>query len=123
MLYSFPPTRGSSSPWGPIQTVAPLGPDVVSVTTASHGGLRVSLTALSRLPEAIRQTAFSRDGWFEEDCDWALPYLALGLDAFETDAARAAEVRAAAVRTVQRFHPQHAASLGVCGAAEGRSNG
>ena len=113
MIYPFPPSRGASSPWGPIQTVAPLGPDAVSVTTASHGGLRVSLTAWSRLPEAIRQTAYSQEGWFEEDCDWALPYLALGLDAFERDAARAAEVHQAAVRTVQRYHPQHAALLGV----------
>jgi DNA repair protein RadC len=115
MLYPFPPTRGSTSPWGPVQTVTPLGPDVVAVTTASHGGLRVSLTAFARLPEAIRETAYSANGWFEEDCDWALPYLALGLDAFEGDAARAAEVWAAAVRTVQRFHPQHAALLGVTG--------
>ena len=113
MLYPFPPTRGSSSPWGPIQTVEPFGPDVVSVTTASHGGLRVSLTALARLPEPIRQTAFSGNGWFEEDCDWALPYLAFGLDAFEPDAARAAEVRQAAVRTVQKYHPQHVALLGL----------
>ena len=113
MLYPFPPARGSSSPWGPVQTVEPLGPDAVSVTTASHGGIRVSLTALSRLPEAIRQTAYSRDGWFEEDCDWALPYLALGLDSYERDAARAAEVHQAAIRTVQTYHPQHAALLGV----------
>jgi hypothetical protein len=83
------------------------------VTTASHGGIRVSLTAWPRLPAPIRQTAYSADGWFEEDCDWALPYLALGLDAHETDAARGAEVWAAAVRTVQRYHPQHAALLGV----------
>jgi hypothetical protein len=113
MLYPFPPARGSSSPWGPIQAVEALGPDVVSVTTASHGGLRVSLTALARLPEAIRETPYSQDGWFEEDCDWALPYLALGLHAHEHDAARGAEVHAAAVRTVRRYHPQHCALLGV----------
>lgn len=113
MSTSFPPHRGSCSPWGPIQTVEALGPDVVSVITASHGGLRLSPAALARLPEAIRETAHSAHGWFEEDCDWALPYLALGLDAFEPDAARAAEVHQAAVRTVQRWHPRHAAILGV----------
>ena len=123
MLYPFPPTRGSSSPWGPIQTVTPLGPEVVAVTTASHGGLRVSLTALARLPELIRETRYSQGGWFEEDCDWALPYLALGLDAFETDAARGAEVWAAAVRAVQVYHPQPAALLGVPSASGGRSDG
>ncbi len=119
----FPPRPGSSSPWGPIQTVAPLGPDAVAVTTASHGGLLISQAALSRLPGAIQRTAYSANGWFEEDCDWALPYLALGLDAHEPDAARAAEVHAAAVRTVQRFHPQHAALLGVAPAAGGQAAG
>ena len=123
MLYPFPPLRGSSSPSGPIQTVTPLGPDAVSVTTASHGGLRISLSALTRLPAAIRETAYSRDGWFEEDCDWALPYLAPGLDAHEPDAARGAEVWAAAVHTVQRFHPQHAQLLGVADEAGGRADG
>ena len=86
---------------------------MVAVTTASHGGLRVSLSALARMSEPIRRTAYSKGGWFEEDCDWALPYLALGLEAYEPDAARAAEVWAAAVRTVQRFHPHHAVLLGV----------
>ena len=123
MLYLFPPRPGSSSPWGTIQTVTPLGPDAVEVTTASHGGLRISPAALSRLPEAIQHTAYSANGWFEEDCDWALPYLALGLDAHEPDAARAAEVHAAAVRTVQRFHSEHAALLGVASAAGGQADG
>ena len=122
MLYPFPPLPGTSSPWGPIQTVTPLGPEAVSVTTASHGGLRVSLTALARMPDPVRSTAYSRDGWFEEDCDWALPYLALGLDAFEVDAPRAAEVWAAAVRTVQRYHPYHAQLLGVAASAGERAD-
>jgi hypothetical protein len=85
--------------------------------------LRVSLTALARMPEPLQQTAYSDGGWFEEDCDWALPYLALGLDVFEADAARAAEVRAAAVRTVQGFHPHHAALLGVPDASGARADG
>ena len=111
MLRSFPPAVGSSSPWGLIDGVCPLGPDAVEVTTASHGGIRVALTALARIPEPLRETSFSRDGWFEEDCDWAIPYLVLGLDRFEPTAARGAEVFEAARRTLARFHPQHVAAV------------
>ncbi len=120
MAYPFPPIVGSASPWGSIQTVEALGPDAVSVTTASHGGLRLSPDAFERLPNALRETAYSQGGWFEEDCDWALPYLALRLDGFERDAARGAEVWAAAKRTVERFHPQHVPLL--CAPAEGSAD-
>ena len=111
MLSPFPPSVDSGSPWGPIDRVCALGPDAVEVTTASHGGIRVSLTALSRCPEPLRETTFSADGWFEEDCDWAIPYLVLGLDRFEPTAARGAEVFEAARRTLARFHPQHVAAV------------
>lgn len=113
MSVPFPPAVGSFSPWGVIDSVTPLGPDAFAVTTASHGGLRISDQALARMPPATRRTDFSSGGWFEEDCDWALPYLALKLDALEPDAASAAERWTAAVRIVQRYHPQHAALLGV----------
>ncbi|MBV9994962.1 MAG: hypothetical protein JO127_07095 [Caulobacteraceae bacterium] len=113
MLYPFPPRCGSVSPWGAIQTVTPLGPDAVAVTTASHGGLCVSSDALARMPAAIRQTGYSANGWFEEDCDWALPYLALGLDTFEPEPARGPALRAAAIRTVRAWHPGHLALLGL----------
>jgi hypothetical protein len=103
----FPPNVGSHSPWGAIDTVTPLGPDAVAVTTASHGGILVSPVGLARMPVSIQETKHSSGGWFEEDCDWALPYLALGLDEFEPDAASAAERWAAAVRTVQHWHPRH----------------
>lgn len=119
----FPPTIGSSSPWGVIDSVTPLGPEAFAVMTASHGGLRISLEALARMPTAVRRTDFSAGGWFEEDCDWALPYLALGLDAFEPDAASAAERWAAAVRTVQKYHPQHIVLLGADADATARRHG
>jgi hypothetical protein len=111
MLRPFPPTVGSSSPWGPIQTVTDLGPDAVAVTTASHGGISVSLKALARIPEPLRQTAYSGDGWYEEDCDWCIPYVALSLDAFEPEAARGATCWTAAWTTLSRYHPAQAVLL------------
>jgi len=116
MPLSFPPTVGSSSPWGTIQSITPLGPDAVVVSTASHGGVCVSPAAFGRIPQPIRETAYSDGGWFEEDCDWAIPYLALGLDAYEPDPGRGPKLLAAAVRTVRDCHPRHAALLGIADA-------
>lgn len=113
MSYVFPPTVGSPSPWGPIQSVTPLGADAVVVTTASHGGVCVSPEALLKIPQPVRATAYSGGGWFEEDCDWAIPYLALGLDRFEADVGRAGVLRDAARRTAWTCHRPHAALLGV----------
>jgi hypothetical protein len=118
MLRPSPPTVGSSAPWGPIDGVFPLGRDFVEVTTPSHGGIRVSLTALARIPEPLRETSFSGNGWFEEDCDWAIPYLVLGLDRYERTGARGADVIEAARRTLARFHPQHVATVEALKARE-----
>ena len=111
MSLSFPPRPGAASPWGGIQTVTPLGPDAVAVTTASHGGICISPEALARIPEILRRTGCSAGGWFEEDCDWAIPYLALGLDAFEPD--RGEAMRRAAEQTMRRWRAEHAALLCV----------
>jgi len=96
-----------------IQSVTPLGPDAVAISTASHGGIAVSDAGLARIPEPLRATAYSGQGWFEEDCDWAIPYLALGLEAFETEPGRAALMAAAARRTVWTYHRDRAGLLGV----------
>jgi hypothetical protein len=111
MFTPFPPVPGGPSPWGPIQTVRSLGPDAVVVTTASHGGIFVSAEGLARVPPALRGTAYSRGGGFEEDCDWAIPYLALGLHAYEPD--RGAATLRAARRAVWRWRRGHAEALGV----------
>ena len=119
-MSAFPPMAGSHSPWGAIDTVTPLGPDAVAVSTPSHGGIVVSPAGLARMPASIQQTKFSQGGWFEEDCDWALPYLALGLDEFEADAAAGAERLAAAMKTVRHWHPRH---VYLVDAAQARAGG
>ena len=121
MFKNAPPREGDASPWGRIDNVTPLGPEAVSVTTPSHGGIWVTPDALERIPQPLRATAYSGGGWFEEDCDWCIPYLVLGLDAFEPDAARGAECWAAARATLARFHPTHVASVDAILLAEGRS--
>ena len=113
MFRTVPPREGDASPWGRIDVVTPLGPDAVSVTTPSHGGIWVTPDALARIPEPLRATAYSGGGWFEEDCDWCIPYLALGLHRFDGPEDRQKGVLAAAWRTLQSFHPALAGLLGV----------
>ena len=102
------PVVGDPSPWGAVDRVYALGPDVVVVATPSHGGLWVSPQAMTSIPAPLRATAYSGGGWFEEDCDWCIPYLALGLHRFEANAARAAETMEAARRTLLSCHADRA---------------
>jgi hypothetical protein len=107
MILHTSPLPGSSSPWGLIERVTPLGPDASAVITPSHGGIWVTPAALAAMPADLRRTAYSRDGWFEEDCDWCIPYLALGLNAHDSAPDRDGNLQAAR-RTMQAYHPEHA---------------
>jgi len=111
MFKNAPPREGDASPWGRIDNVTPLGPEAVSVTTPSHGGIWVTPDALERIPQPLRATAYSGGGWFEEDCDWCIPYLALGLHRFDGPQDRQDRVLAAARRTLRTYHAAGAVLL------------
>ena len=102
------PTVGGSSPWGAIQHATPYIRDgetiAVCVSTAGHGGFWVAPHLRSGM--AAIETAYSRGGWFEEDCDWALAYI--GLDLGPIDPER--DHTEAALRTLKAYHPQHYAA-------------
>ena len=68
------PSKGSASPWGPIQTVHTAAAGIVSVSTASHGGFWLSPV---RCEELLRrfpgfEQRYSELPWLEEDCDACL---------------------------------------------------
>ena len=52
-----------------------IAPGIMEYGTPSHGGIHVSATRLAQMPESWRES-FAGDGWYEEDCDWALVALA-----------------------------------------------
>lgn len=56
------------TPWGQSQTQKQLGRGVIQVETASHGGIHVSPTLNAHIHKAWRD----KDGWYEEDCQWAV---------------------------------------------------
>ena len=64
------PREGHPSPWGAIQIAEELADGIVSVHTASHGGLWLSSERLRQMDESER----SGDGWYEEDCEAAFVF-------------------------------------------------
>lgn len=59
---------GSKTPWGKADSITVLAPGIVRVSTSSHGGLKVSKALNDTIPAAARKA----DGWYEEDCEWAI---------------------------------------------------
>lgn len=67
--------EGQHTLWGPAQTVKELVPGIWVVSTASHGGVFVEPEKWESMPEYMRRTPYSQGGYFEEDCDWCLPFV------------------------------------------------
>ncbi len=57
-----------TSPWGAIQGKKELAPGIWQVSTAGHGGIKLSRERNAAVPKYMRREG----GWYEEDCDWAL---------------------------------------------------
>lgn len=75
----------TSSPWGLVQSQKELAPGIVQVETASHGGIYLDPERYAQMPAPMKTTGYSANGWYEEDCDWALVALQFP-DAFDVRA-------------------------------------
>ncbi len=60
---------GSRTPWGPAQHVSKVATGIWVVSTASHGGVKLASEQNNLVPKGARR----EDGWYEEDCDMAIP--------------------------------------------------
>ncbi|MCQ4121360.1 DUF7007 domain-containing protein [Rhodococcus tibetensis] len=67
----------ASSPWGSVQYGSTLADGIITVSTAGHGGVRISPQRLRQMPSALR---LGRRRWFEEDCESALVAVAFADD-------------------------------------------
>ena len=56
-----------SSPWGAIQDKRELAPGIWQISTAGHGGIKLSRERNAAMPAYMR----NEGGWYEEDCEWA----------------------------------------------------
>ena len=58
----------TSTPWGPSQGKTVLSLGIIQYSTAGHGGIHVCPSLNAQIHEAWRE----ENGWYEEDCDWAV---------------------------------------------------
>jgi hypothetical protein len=75
----FKQGKGTNTPWGRADCVEKYAPGINSYSTPGHGGFHLSPTRMEMLPEKIKEYigkgCFGQqrlNGWFEEDCDWAI---------------------------------------------------
>ena len=61
--------EGSRTPWGPAQQVYDIAPGIAEVSCAGHGGIKLSKERNRAIPPALREPS----GWYEEDCEAAIP--------------------------------------------------
>lgn len=65
------------TPWGVAQQSETIAAGIVQVSTASHGGINLSLERWRRIRELFPTwRGYAPECWLEEDCDWALAALA-----------------------------------------------
>jgi hypothetical protein len=119
------------TPWGAPQHITKLAEDIQRVSTASHGGIKLSAERNEQIPKYMRNA----DGWYEEDEQWAIVAVvfpdafpsgtdvdAYGTlknwhpDAYEKFTGRALKPGDSYVRDRQTFQREHANSLIVTSA-------
>ena len=100
-----------NSPWGTIQSCDPMSVEgIYFVSTAGHGGIYVAPELRGRIPREAVESAFvyqSRglEGWFEEDCDWCIPYLIFALNPEEGE-------KQLALNSLKAHHPHLVGKIG-----------
>ena len=71
-------TTTTHTPWGPPQDIEELAEGVWRVSTASHGGLKLSRERWYSLPDCVRDAMFNAT-FAEEDCEESIVRTLLGL--------------------------------------------
>jgi hypothetical protein len=93
--------ENSDSPWGQIQESYRYAEGIYVVSTASHGGMHLSPQINEKIPHYMRRD----NGWYEEDCEIAIPIYILGGDAFENEHAAKFAFSGDAEKTVMEWFP------------------
>jgi hypothetical protein len=93
--------EGDNTPWGRAQHVYKLGEGIYSASTASHGGMHLAPEINLRIPPCAR----AQNGWYEEDCQAAIPPFVLGIEAFTSDSVKRCIASGEVENTVKVWFP------------------
>ena len=69
-----------STPWGSAQDAEELAPGIISYSTASHGGIWIDKKHQEQLEKYTINNWLGSSQWWEEDCDWVIPYIVFGAE-------------------------------------------
>ena len=69
-----------STPWGSAQDAEELAPGIISYSTASHGGIWIDKKHQKQLEKYTINNWLESSQWWEEDCDWVIPYLVFSIE-------------------------------------------
>lgn len=93
-------SEGSRTPWGSAQWVTDYAPGIASVSTAGHGGVKLSRERNAEIPAPLRRAS----GWYEEDLEAAI-VVRYFPEAFSTAERDAEQRRDAAEETIKNWMP------------------
>ena len=67
------------TPWGDSETVSRIHPDIILVTTPSHGGIHIFGETAEKIPQEVWNSFSHSNGWAEEDCEAVIALAILGM--------------------------------------------
>ena len=95
-----------NTPWGETETVEQIAEGIQSVSTPSHGGIVLSAERAAMIPHTIEPFTGDYRFW-EEDGDWAVPFLIFTDDMMNWSVARHHG------RAISTAHARRAVSWGI----------
>jgi hypothetical protein len=107
------------TPWGKTQTAEILAPGIVSYSTAGHGGIHIDELHEKFIMERYLvkeiDNFLGSTKWFEEDCDWAIPYYIFRdeIQSYAKDKDSFDRMLAAAINNIKRYKPVFAKNTGI----------
>ncbi len=100
---------GRSTPWGKADHQVTLARGIISYSTPSHGGIWLSPERIEMIKMVLPNVKNWVGGfeWWEEDCDWAVPYVVFADDIrAQGKAYKFEENLEAAKFIIERYHPE-----------------